>query len=325
MVKFSIVIPVYNVAPYLRDCLDSVLAQTYDNWESICVDDGSTDDSGEILDEYAEKDARFKVFHQSNAGVAAARNKGIQESIGDYLTFVDPDDVIRAQMLEWMASDLREGHSVDIFAIDNIQYRDGDTIAWREWCGEKEEVDVSKFIPAKVAGMCVCGVLYKKKIIPKHGFRPFSRGEDLLFVDECCCSSQRVVISGRAVYAYRQRQGSAMHSPMTMRKLRDRIGYSQERVASLKSSGKRIDPRIYRGIGLNLTEGMVTAIGHLPRKDKPEVWQLWYQNLQWMRLQSVFPAWTMVVVWCCSVIRLHSLAWLLCALPRLLKLKGLHR
>ena len=66
--KFSIIIPVYNVAPYLRECFDSVLAQTFTNWEAICVDDGSTDGSGEILDEYAARDGRFRVIHQKNAG-----------------------------------------------------------------------------------------------------------------------------------------------------------------------------------------------------------------------------------------------------------------
>ena len=68
---FSVIIPVYNVAPYLRECLDSVLKQTFTDWEAICVDDGSTDESGAILDEYAAKDKRFRVIHQANAGVSA--------------------------------------------------------------------------------------------------------------------------------------------------------------------------------------------------------------------------------------------------------------
>ena len=74
MKKFSIIIPVYNVAPYLRECLDSVLAQTLTDWEAICVDDGSTDGSGAILDEYAARDQRFRIIHQPNSGVSAARN-----------------------------------------------------------------------------------------------------------------------------------------------------------------------------------------------------------------------------------------------------------
>lgn len=91
---FSIIIPVYNVAPYLRECLDSVLAQTFADWEAICVDDGSTDVSGVILDEYAARDLRFKVMHQNNSGVGVARNKALSVVSGKWLLFVDGDDVI---------------------------------------------------------------------------------------------------------------------------------------------------------------------------------------------------------------------------------------
>ena len=96
---FSIIIPVYNVAPYLRECLDSVLAQTFTDWEAICVDDGSTDGSGAILDEYAAKDKRFKVIHQKNAGASAARNNGLKLANGEWLCFIDADDYVDANYL----------------------------------------------------------------------------------------------------------------------------------------------------------------------------------------------------------------------------------
>lgn len=102
MPKFSIIIPVYNVAPYLRECLDSVLAQTYTDWEAICVDDGSTDGSGAILDEYALKDNRFKVLHQKNQGVSAARNVALDAASGEYLVFVDSDDFMDDDYLEYL-------------------------------------------------------------------------------------------------------------------------------------------------------------------------------------------------------------------------------
>lgn len=98
--KFSIIIPVYNVAPYLRECLDSVLVQTYTSWEAICVDDGSTDGSGAILDEYAAKDPRFRVIHQVNAGVSEARNVALDSVHGEWILFVDADDWLEASALE---------------------------------------------------------------------------------------------------------------------------------------------------------------------------------------------------------------------------------
>lgn len=92
--KISIIIPVYNAEKYLRQCLDSVLAQTYTDFEVLLIDDGSTDASGKICDEYAAKDTRFTVFHKENGGVSAARNLGIENAKGEWITFVDSDDYI---------------------------------------------------------------------------------------------------------------------------------------------------------------------------------------------------------------------------------------
>lgn len=100
MPKFSIIIPVYNVAPYLRECLDSILAQTFTDWEAICVDDGSTDGSGAILDAYAKQDERIRVFHVKNGGVSVARNTGLQLARGEVIGFIDGDDVVVVNWLE---------------------------------------------------------------------------------------------------------------------------------------------------------------------------------------------------------------------------------
>ena len=110
---FSIIIPVYNVAPYLRECLDSVLAQTFTDWEAICVDDGSTDGSGAILDEYAVKDNRFRVIHQSNAGVSSARNKALDEAQGEWICFLDSDDKVECHWLEDIADGAKRHPEVD--------------------------------------------------------------------------------------------------------------------------------------------------------------------------------------------------------------------
>ncbi|MDR3314701.1 MAG: glycosyltransferase, partial [Oscillospiraceae bacterium] len=88
----SVIVPVYNVEPYLPKCLDSIVSQTYANLEIILVDDGSTDASGSICDAYAAKDERVRVIHQANGGVAAARNAGLDAAVGEYIQFVDSDD-----------------------------------------------------------------------------------------------------------------------------------------------------------------------------------------------------------------------------------------
>lgn len=90
--KISIIVPVYNTEKYLRRCLDSISAQTFTDWECICVDDGSPDDSGSILDEYAEKDGRFVIIHKENGGVSSARNAGLDIARGEWIAFCDSDD-----------------------------------------------------------------------------------------------------------------------------------------------------------------------------------------------------------------------------------------
>ena len=90
----SVIVPVYNVAPYLEQCLDSIVNQTYHNLEIILVDDGSTDESGTICDRYAEQDSRIQVVHQKNKGLSGARNSGLDIASGEYVIFIDSDDYI---------------------------------------------------------------------------------------------------------------------------------------------------------------------------------------------------------------------------------------
>lgn len=97
--KISIIIPIYNKDKYLRDTLDSIIAQTFRDYECILIDDGSTDDSGKICDDVANRDARFKVFHIINGGVSHARNVGLEQAKGEYLTFIDGDDLIHPEYL----------------------------------------------------------------------------------------------------------------------------------------------------------------------------------------------------------------------------------
>lgn len=109
MPKVSIIVPVYNVAPYLRQCMDSLVNQTYPNIEMICVDDGSTDTSGEILEQYAQADARVRVLHTKNSGVSSARNAALSLASGEYLLFVDGDDWVDTDACQKAVSNILEG------------------------------------------------------------------------------------------------------------------------------------------------------------------------------------------------------------------------
>lgn len=121
MAKVSVIIPVYNVEPYLRQCMDSVVGQTLKDIEIICVDDGSTDDSLNILKEYAAEDSRVQIIQQQNAGAGAARNNGMRHATGKYLSFLDSDDFFEPRMLE-RAYDLAEKDQADFVAYKSDQY-----------------------------------------------------------------------------------------------------------------------------------------------------------------------------------------------------------
>lgn len=146
MIKVSVIIPVYNVENYLRQCLDSVIGQTLKEIEIICVNDSSTDDSLKILNEYAEKDARMKVLSQENAGAGAARNRGMDAATGKYLSFLDSDDFFEPDMLE-KAYELAEQDQADFVVYKSDQYHT-----------EKDE-----FVPVK-------WVVREKEIPPYHPF-----------------------------------------------------------------------------------------------------------------------------------------------------------
>ena len=119
----SIIVPVYNGEKYLRPCLDSIRSQTYHNWETILVDDGSKDNSGSICDEYANKDKRFVVVHKQNEGVAQARITGFENSKGDLITFVDADDILEQDCLEKLSfpiiNEEADMVSCDFYKIEN--------------------------------------------------------------------------------------------------------------------------------------------------------------------------------------------------------------
>src|SRR5574344_1932751 len=100
MAEVSIIVPVYQVENYIRQCVDSILAQTFTDFELILVDDGSKDESGRICDEYAKTDERVKVIHKENGGLSDARNRGLHQTIGNYFMFVDSDDYIAPTMVE---------------------------------------------------------------------------------------------------------------------------------------------------------------------------------------------------------------------------------
>ena len=170
--KFSIIIPVYNVEHYLRECLDSVLNQTFSDWEAICVNDGSTDGSVLVLDEYASIDERIIVITQSNAGTAAARNTGLKVAKGDYIFFLDGDDWLESNTLQSIADQL-DGEDVLCFSgrryFEELkEYHQADQLSERQYKSGMDYYNDNALLPRDFAFVCVVLRVYKRSFIIGH-------------------------------------------------------------------------------------------------------------------------------------------------------------
>lgn len=228
MYKISVIVPVYNNEKYLSKCLDSILNQTYKDIEIVCVDDGSTDGSGQILDNYAKKDSRVKVIHKENAGVSVARNTGIKESAAPIIAFVDSDDYIQSDMYEKMIS-LMEKENVDCVCCDykniypdkivNKNSRFGNQILYGNQIREEIVKGIIGFLPADNNCLTsVCNRLFIRDILIKNNVwfdEKRTYGEDWLFCIEYYRSINSIGFINENMYSYVHQNGSLSTKPRT--------------------------------------------------------------------------------------------------------------
>lgn len=219
-IKISIIIPVYNVAQYLRECLDSVLAQTYADWEAICVDDGSTDGSGAILDEYAARDTRLRVIHQINAGVSSARNAGSKFISGEWVWYIDSDDAINPRSFEVIADYAECCPMVDILKVSRHEGVDKPKV-WNDKPFAPilaNEHDIERLVLTQEGAP---QYIVRASIAKKHNFKPYRWLEDIIFMQECLCDARDILAIPDCLYFYRKRLGSAINSQKNVDKVEE--------------------------------------------------------------------------------------------------------
>lgn len=213
----SLVIPVYNVEKYLDKCVQSVLAQTYDNFEVILVDDGSTDSSGKMCDEYAKKDSRVIVYHKSNGGLSDARNFGVERCNADLVSFIDSDDYVAEDYLEYLWY-LMKKYDADIACANRrVVYenkkKDDKRVA--------EDKIIETVIDSTEAIKLSCyepdifvsawNKLYKIDIIKSYPYPVGKLYEDLSTTYKLFDMADRIAFSNKCLYYYLQRNSSIMH------------------------------------------------------------------------------------------------------------------
>lgn len=213
MPELSIIVPVYKVEKYLPRCIDSILAQTFGDFELILIDDGSPDGCGRICDEYARKDKRIVVIHQKNMGVSAARNAGLDIARGRYIGFVDSDDWIEPQMYEVMMDAIRE-NGADM-AVCGVRYADEDgkfTRADRLSEGVYTRAGLLEDVfamPNRLGGGCCNKVFDASKIASVRFKVGMTIAEDALYLFDCFMRIDGAVKIGDALYNVYERCGSA--------------------------------------------------------------------------------------------------------------------
>lgn len=245
--KISIIIPVYNVEQYLPECLDSVLAQTYLEWECILVDDGSPDGSGYICDEYAAKDSRFIVIHQPNSGASTARNTGINNASGEWIAFVDSDDIIKPCYLQNMIA-AAQSQNVD-FVIGGLQY----------WHTETDERINKSYVPHKYEGEDIVKAylsdyihqnggpvakLYKRCIIAEHHieFNPqMHYAEDCNFMMTYFNHIESIAFIDAVDYIYRMLPTSLSYRKMNLESEKVVLVEMSQRVKEISTRFSDID------------------------------------------------------------------------------------
>lgn len=225
MAKIGVIVPVYNVEKYLCKCIDSILLQTFQDFELILIDDGSTDQSGEICDKYAERYGNIRVFHGEHKGVADARNKGVDENTGEYIAFVDSDDWIDKQYLEVLYR-LIEKYRADLVIsgginvtetyrvnyIDNVDYMqmvlDAEIVS-------KHEAYRRMLLCENNLTVAPWAKLYHQKLVQLFRYPSGEIYEDLKVINKIIEGSERIVCTSYTGYFYLRRKGSITHGRMS--------------------------------------------------------------------------------------------------------------
>ena len=190
----SVIVPVYNVKEYLNTCVESILNQTHENLEVILVDDGSTDGSGEICDSYAKTDTRVQVLHTKNGGQAAARNRGIEVSKGEYLTFIDSDDSMEPELIE---------------TLYLAQKKSGANLVSCRW-RNVYQIDTD---------VCVWAKLYQRDLFKSLRFEEGKIYEDFAIMFPILEQTQKVTFLGYDGYCYLQRSAGTMRQSFHRKKM----------------------------------------------------------------------------------------------------------
>lgn len=209
MIELTVIVPVYNVERYIRQCLDSILSSTFKDWECILIDDGSIDNSGAICDEYVEKDSRFKAIHKKNGGVSSARNRGLDEAKGKWITFIDADDFISPTFFEGLLKPTIGHEELDFIQGGCTNWADGKVIGINQQYADFVGVDIAKLLN-EFRGLTVSKLFSLENVnhwtdgLPLRFDKKMNIAEDMAFTLDYLTTISKYAFSSEIGYFYRR-------------------------------------------------------------------------------------------------------------------------
>ena len=233
MSKISVIVPVYNTEKYLHRCIDSILAQTFTDFELLLIDDGSKDNSGAICDEYAAKDSRVRVFHKENGGVSSARNMGLDNAQGEWITFVDSDDVLYESALSVLYTNKQDAE------IITASIEDENRVWSQQILGTltPQEYELG-IIEGSVYGYPVATLYHRSVLKQPRTIIPsdIPIGEDVLFKLDLAKYIKKAVNIEDVIYWYRSNDLSVMHRKIRSVQYYKRYFELRDSISKMKSS-----------------------------------------------------------------------------------------
>lgn len=323
----TVIIPAYNVEKYIGECLESLLAQKMMDWEAICVDDGSLDGTAGILDAYQRRDPRIKVIHQANAGLSAARNVALELAQGEWLYYLDSDDVVSPWALDVYSSAAAKDSRADLLFAKMRMFQDGARCAWDDRRTEQRVVETDSELSENHFGVYFQQMLFRRSRFGHLRFVGSSWCEERPYYTRCMCLADVIVDVGAECYGYRCRQGSITAGRMTIDQFREYVEVFHTILQITASSGKRIPKGLARRQQLMALETTARKLMiAVPRADRAVGWRILLSSVKRLRTHALATLWIRFVVSFLSIAPIPSLGWVLLYMPDLMKRKLLtHR
>ena len=323
--KFSIIIPVFNLQEWIEPCLRSVIRQKVGDWECICVDDGSVDDSGSILDRFAAEDGRFRVIHKANEGVSSARNAALDLASGEWIVYIDGDDVLSGDALLIFERIIEAVPHAEMLQYEN-----------RAFVGSADcpliVQDVNDFpilsltdkggIFGRVGDISFVAYAYKRIYFGDLRFRDYSIGEDRLYLAMCLARCRCLAYCKAVGYIYRIRTDSAVHQYWSVRNFTDNLNSGLEILQVAHDVGKVTAKNTIRGLVDSITEQGLANVCKM-KADKEIVnnaWNQWFLTLGEIKCASLVTLWQKVSILILRKNHSRILARIFCLWPHKLKL-----